>query len=263
MARDVIDFGDGFWNLRGSFRVGGLLDVGTQASLVRRPNGRFLLLDSWSLTPAQKQAVMALTGGGALIDAVLNLHPFHTLHCAAVHQEFPDARLYGTARHHRRLDELPWQPEPIESAEAQALFADTLDFDIPRGVAFIADDPKLHFSSVLAVHRASRFLHVDDTLTVLRPPQPLRWLGARPRLSFHPTLAKVLAPRAGAEEEFRAWAEALAARCDGLRGLVAAHVSGPLIPAPGEPGLGERVRRALARVEPVLAAHAAAHRKAA
>ena len=35
-----------FLNIRGSFKVGGLLDIGTQCSLVRRANGRFVFLDS-------------------------------------------------------------------------------------------------------------------------------------------------------------------------------------------------------------------------
>lgn len=46
-----------FWNLRGTFKVAGLLDVGTQLSVVRRSNGRFLVLDSYTPSEPQRQAL--------------------------------------------------------------------------------------------------------------------------------------------------------------------------------------------------------------
>src|SRR5689334_12859818 len=99
MADQLIHIADGFWNLRGSFKVAGLLDVGTQASLVRLGGGDFVLLDSYKLTGKVAQEIFALTEGGRLVRAILNLHPFHTTHCAAMAQQFPGALLYGTRRH--------------------------------------------------------------------------------------------------------------------------------------------------------------------
>jgi hypothetical protein len=36
MHKDIIPISDSFWNVRGSYKIRGLIDVGTQASLVRR-----------------------------------------------------------------------------------------------------------------------------------------------------------------------------------------------------------------------------------
>jgi len=71
-----------FLNIRGSFKVGGLVDIGTQCSLVRRANGRFVFLDSCALSGAVQRDVDALTNGGKDVEAILNLHPFHTVHSA-------------------------------------------------------------------------------------------------------------------------------------------------------------------------------------
>ncbi|RYH09286.1 hypothetical protein [Tropicimonas sp. IMCC6043] len=260
MSTDILQTGDGFWNIRGTFRAFGLVDVGTQASLVRRAGGGFLLLDSWTLTDAQKRAVHALTDGGAAIEAILNLHPFHTLHCEAMHRDFPAAKLYGTRRHLEKLPHLPWQDGVTEDPETQALFAEDLDFFVPRGTVFIPENDRLHFASVQALHRASRTLHVDDTLMFIRPPALLRAFGMRPRVAFHPTLRHVLEPRAGAAEEFRAWAMELAEANAETKTLCAAHMTGPFAPAPGEKTIRARILAALKRVEPILADHARKHR---
>jgi hypothetical protein len=45
MTGQLIHVADNFWNIRGSYRIGGVIDVGTQASLVRLANGKFVLLD--------------------------------------------------------------------------------------------------------------------------------------------------------------------------------------------------------------------------
>ena len=39
MSDRLIDLGNGFWTVRGSLRIGGVFDVGTQCSLVRLANG--------------------------------------------------------------------------------------------------------------------------------------------------------------------------------------------------------------------------------
>ena len=65
----LIQIAEDFWNIRGSFRIGGLLDIGTQASLLRCADGRFVFLDSLSLAPDIMQQVEALTGGGKALTA--------------------------------------------------------------------------------------------------------------------------------------------------------------------------------------------------
>ncbi|MEZ4448980.1 MAG: hypothetical protein R3B09_05810 [Nannocystaceae bacterium] len=248
MGKQFIEIAEDFWNIRGVYRILGLVNVGTQASLVRLASGRFVLLDSYTLAGEALQAVMDRTEGGRAIEAVLHLHPFHTLHVRPIAAMLPGARHYGTARHHQRLPEIAWQPERTESEAFAACFRDDFDFMVPRGVHFIPTDEKLHFASVLAFHRRSQTLHVDDTLNWM----PLPWGG---RLDFHPTLKSVLEHRPGAVAEFRAWAEALALRCEPVRSVCTAH-AGPSRLTGAAPGVvAGQVRQALARAEKVLRAH--------
>jgi hypothetical protein len=255
MAR-VVEIEDGFWNIRGSFKLLGLVDLGTQASLVRLSSGGFVLLDCYTLEGEVEARVRSLTRGGDAIEAIVNLHPFHTLHVKSVAASFPHARLYGTSRHRAKMPELDWAPELTEGAAFAERFASDFDFMVPDGVELIPDDEKLHFGSVLAIHRATRTLHVDDTLNWM----PLPWGGT---LAFHPTLAKVLEPRAGAANEFRAWAERLAQRCEEVDHICTAHarLAPKSIEGPG--AIAGRVRGALERVEKTLARHEARHGAAA
>lgn len=245
----IMETGEGFWNIRGEFRVLGMLDIGTHCSLARLASGRFVLLDGYTLEGSVKERVFELTDGGAAIEAVMHLHPFHTVHVEPVAQMFPDAKLYGTERHHRRFPNLAWQPERTEEERFHALYAEDFDFTVPRGVHFIPRNEKLHFASVLAIHKASQTLHVDDTLNWT----PIPLVGGR--LSFHPTLGKVLQRGPESVADFRAWADELATRCEDVRHVCTAHAR----PAPlgDDPpgGIAARVREAIARVEKTLVAH--------
>lgn len=255
LPRGVLEIADGFWNLRGSFRIAGVLDIGNHCSLVRRASGRYLLLDACALSPEQHAFLDERTDGGAAIDAVLHLHPFHTLSVRDAHARYPEARLHGTSRHRERAPDLPWDPLRTEDPALHALYADDLELTVPRGVALVPDQPDVHFSSVLAIHPPSRTLHVDDTLTYVRLPGPLRAL-ERHTLRFHPTLSRALEPRAGAAADFRAWARGLVDRCATLENLCAAHSAALLARArPDAPALAARIAKALTRLEPTLRAH--------
>ena len=190
MTQTLDRLADGFYRVAGHFRVGGLIDVGTQCCFARLKDGRWVMLDSYTLDDAVLAEVRTLTGGGPC--AVLNLHPFHTMHCNWAHKAFPDARLYGTARHHRLLPDLPWQSDRCEDGALEAEYGDSFAFSIPAGVPLVCDDESVHFSSVLAFHRASGTIHVDDTLVYLDKGFPLSLLPLNRRLGFHPTLAKAL-----------------------------------------------------------------------
>jgi hypothetical protein len=61
MSGQFIRVSEGFWNIRGSFKIAGVIDVGTQASLVRLTSGKFVLLDSYTLSGAVKRQVNELT----------------------------------------------------------------------------------------------------------------------------------------------------------------------------------------------------------
>lgn len=255
MAQRIIEVGEGFWNIRGSFKIVGLIDIGTQASLVRLQSGRFVLLDTCALHRKSVDMINTLTDNGQLLQAIINLHPFHTLHVSDTHKLFPQAKLYGTARHHKNLGDLPWESPLSESKALHDEFADDLDFSVPAGVEFISDNENVHFASVLAWHPHSRTIHVDDTLMYIRFPLPLRILGHRDTVRFHPTLGNVLLQQAGAAESFAEWATGLATRWADAENLCAAHVT-PLLASNnrGAP-ITERILSALDAVRSTLAKH--------
>jgi hypothetical protein len=257
-APGVLRVGEGFWNLRGSFKVAGLVEIGTHVSLVRRASGKFVLLDGYTLSDAQKRFVDETTNGGADLEAVIHVHPFHTLHVQWTHDAYPDAAHYGTARHHRRFPSIAWQAEKAEDAALHRRFADDLAFTVPRGVDFISANESLHFSSVLVLHRASRTLHVDDTLMVLRLPKVLS-VWKRDVVTLHPTLSRTLEPRPGAAADFRAWGDELLELAKGADNLCTAH-SGDLLAAknPGPP-VAERIATALQAADGTLKAHEKKH----
>ena len=254
MSEKIIKIADDFWNIRGEFKIAGVLNIGTHASLVRRANGRFLLLDAYTLNSALKAEVDALTNYGADIEAIINLHPFHTIHVAGMHAQYPNARLYGTLRHHQKFPDLAWQPELTESAECAALFADDLEFAIPAGVDFISTNEHLHFSSVLAYHKTSKTIHSDDTLMYLPLPGLLGKL-KKPSVSFHMTLAKTLEKRAGAAQHFRDWATQLSERWAAAENLCAAHSATLLGVDNSADSIAMRILSALQKVEKTLIAH--------
>jgi len=251
-ANRLVDFGNGFWNLRGDFRIGGVLNVGTHASLVELPSGRFVWLDSYTLEGEAMADVMRLTDGGKLVEAILNLHPFHTLHCEWARKTFPGAKLYGSDRHKRKFPGLKWEEPNVEDERVAALYADTFEFSLPRGVDYISANEKVHFSSLLALHKPSGSIHVDDTLSYFAFPPPISLVKKDSGLIFHPTLAKALEPHASASEEFRGWAKELGARwADAVR-VCAAHDGIVELPARD---FEQRVLAALDRVEPTLRRH--------
>ncbi len=250
MSEGIIKATDDFWNIRGDFKIGGILNIGTQCSLVRLHNDRFVLLDAYALSGDIKTAVDEATENGALLDAIINLHPFHTVHVQAAHAMYPKAKLFGTRRHVNKFPNLPWQNMLVDSEEFAAAYAEDFSFAIPAGVDFISSNENLHFSSVLAYHKASRTIHVDDTLMYLPLPGLIGKLRA-PKLSFHPTLFLTLEARSGAAAEFRAWAQQLAQSCSDAENLCAAH-SAAIVQGNN---LSQQVLDALGRVEKILRKH--------
>jgi hypothetical protein len=253
-ASKIIPISQNFWNIRGDLRLGGVLNVGTQMSLAKRANGKYLLLDACELDTEARAFIDRETDGGKAIEAVLHLHPFHTLFVKSLHEIYPQVKLYGTTRHKSRALGLPWQPELTNEAACHALFADDFDFTVPRGVDFIPANPNLHFSSVLAFHRASRTLHVDDTLCYVRLPKLLRSI-KEDMIGFHPSLSKVLERRAGAVSDFRAWTDELVAHSRDLENLCTAHLHVLSTREVGGPSIAERIEKAVRALDGKLASH--------
>ncbi len=255
MHEEIIEVNQDFWNIRGSFKLGGVVDIKTHVSLVRLANGNFLFLDSYSLGRDTRDRIEKILGNKGKVEAILNLHPFHTVHVERMHALYPDARLYGTVRHTELFPDLPWEAEHTEDLELHALYADDFEFSIPRGVDFISANSNVHFSSVLAFHPASATVHVDDTLMYLQLPRVMRLAGLKDSLGFHPTLSIALEKRAGAVTDFREWVQSLIDNWRNAENLCAAH-SGVLL---GRDNTGatiaERLQKALRRCEPRLRIH--------
>jgi hypothetical protein len=255
MSEKIIRVAENFWNIRGSYRIGGLIDVGTQVSLVRLESGKFVFLDSYSMRSDTLEAVGELTNDSWDVEAIINLHPFHTMHVENMHAHFPDAKLYGTARHLSRNPDLPWEKIRSEDSTLHAKYSEDLGFTIPHGVDFISDNEAVHFSSVMVQHKASKTIHVDDTLNYLRLPSVFGLVGVKDRFGFHPTLAKALQKRAGAAQEFRDWAQVMIDNWGDARAVCAAH-SAALTEEDNEgPPIRKRMENALEKVESTLEAH--------
>ena len=254
MKDQVLQVSDDFWNIRGTFKIGGILNIGTHASLVKCKNEKFVLLDAYTLKGAVKQQVDELTENGANLDAIINLHPFHTVHVKKTHQQYPNAKLYGTKRHLEKFPDLPWQTELTESEDCAELFSEDFEFSVPRGVDFISSNENFHFSSVLVYHKASRTIHVDDTLMFFRLPGLIGAL-KKPEVSFHPTLAQTLERRSGAVEDFRCWAGQLIEQWKEAENLCAAHSESLLGEESGARSIAERISGALRKVERTLRVH--------
>lgn len=245
---------DDFWNFRGDFKIAKIINLGTHISLVRRTNGRFVVLDSYDLDDKDRADLLALTDGGSQVDAIINVHPFHTLHCAALHRILPAARLIGTRRHLSKAPELPWEQAVIEDPETQREFAEDFEFSVPLGVDFVSSDDSVHVASVLVRHRASGIVHVDDTINVLEPPGILRPILPEPRLRFHPMLSKALETRKGAADDYARWAQEIARDWAGTRTVCTAHSAVRHL-EPG--GWQAEITHALSDVEKTLDSHRA------
>ncbi len=219
MSDKIIDLGTGFWNIRGTFRLGGVLNIGTQCSLVKLASGRFVFLDSYTLTDDVRAQVMALTNNGQDVEAVLNLHPFHTVHCAQMAKDFPQATFYGSSRHQKKVPEVQWADDLVES-DAVAERYPELKFSLSQGVHYIAPNEMIHAGSLLAFHPASKSLHVDDTF--MSPPTKLLE-AVLPELLLHPTTKKALKNEPNAGKEYCDWASNLADDRRDVRNFCAAH----------------------------------------
>ena len=253
MTDKIIKISDDFWNIRGEFKVFGLLNIGTHASLVKLSSGKFVLLDAYTFQDDIKQQVDSLNNNGADIEAIINLHPFHTLHVAKAHSYYPHAKLYGTQRHLDKYPELPWQAPLTNSNEFARLYAADFEFSVPRGVDFISSNEQLHFSSVLAYHKASKTIHVDDTLMYLKLPGLLGVLKS-PELSFHMTLSRTLERRKGAADDFRLWVAEIALQWRDAQVLCAAHCD-TLIVKNKSPSIAAMIMSALQKEESTLKQH--------
>lgn len=252
MTDRIVGLGSGFWTVRGDYRIAGVLNVGTQMALIEIEPGRFIALDSYRPAGSAFEKMMQLTDGGSAVEAVLNLHPYHTDYCSQAARLFPRARFYGTARHLSRCPDVQWQSATVDQPIVWAHYADHIEFTVPDGVDLVTQSPHVHFGSVLAFHRASGTVHVDDTFSTGMLPSALSWLDRGPPLRLHPTLGGALRKERGAAARFRSWMRETGERWKEARQVCAAH-NGIVEMAPG--GFPGHVSAALNHVAKTLARH--------
>ncbi|KAJ1569205.1 hypothetical protein HK405_008477 [Cladochytrium tenue] len=202
----------GFYLIRTSFRTRLVLDIGTHMSLLRLANGRFLVVDTVELTPAARAAIDALTDGGALIDAVVAAHPFHTVYFKAFQDAYPAPHYYGLPRHLKKCTDVKWTGNLLDRLDQ---WEPDVSMRSPDGTDLVDPKPEYnHFAGLFVFHRPSSTLHIDDTLTVGDGLGflPRLVLGVREgQIGFHPMLAGPgLLPDADAPSRFRCFLESIA-----------------------------------------------------
>ena len=242
---------DTFWNIRGTFRVVGI-NIGTHMSVVKRGNGRFVIIDGCDLDDAQRAELLALTGNGEKVDAVMHVHPFHTMYVQDMHTLFPSATLYGTARHREKAPALPWAEAPIETWDDEHPLADLFNLSVPEGLDFVSADERVHVASVLVRHRQSGIVHVDDTFNVMAASGTLGKILPQSSLRMHPMLSRALSQSPGSADAFAGWARWLASAWSKTSIVCAAHSAVRELPAGG---FKKEVEDALAKVSGVLDGH--------
>ena len=130
---DLFEVARDFWNLRVNFKMyAGLVDLGSHMSLIRLSSGKFIVIDTVVMTDQSRAAIDRLTDNGNQIEAVLGVHPFHTLAFPAFHQAYPKANYYGTPRHLRRLTQIPWCGT-LEDANVRKKWEPEVELRIPAG----------------------------------------------------------------------------------------------------------------------------------
>ena len=125
--------GSQFWNIRVNFkRFAGLVDIGSHMSLIQLRNGSFLIINPIILNDHSRSEVNCLTDNGTMIEAVIGVHPFHTLAFPSFYEIYPKARYYGTPRHLRRLKQIPWAGS-LDDCQIRRKWEPEVEMRIPAG----------------------------------------------------------------------------------------------------------------------------------
>lgn len=112
-----------------------LLEIGTHMSVIQLRNGNFLVIDTVEINDQLKRELDELTQNGTKIEAVLAVHPFHTMAYTSFHDLYPNVKYYGTPRHLRRYSKIKWAGQ-LDNSQNKALlskWAPEVELRIPAG----------------------------------------------------------------------------------------------------------------------------------
>eukprot|EP01113_Clastostelium_recurvatum_P007111 TRINITY_DN13289_c0_g1_i1.p1 TRINITY_DN13289_c0_g1~~TRINITY_DN13289_c0_g1_i1.p1 ORF type:complete len:286 (+),score=73.87 TRINITY_DN13289_c0_g1_i1:244-1101(+) len=220
----IKEIAPGFFNIRAPFRVLGFINVGTHMSLLRLSTGKFLVVDTVPMSAQLVQEINHVTGGEANIEAVVGVHPFHTVYFGDFFKHFPNVPFVGTPRHVRNIKTVPWAGD-IMNCDWRNKWEPDVHIRIPDGAEFASPQPEYnHFTSAFVYHKASKTMHVDDTLNYAeKVPLLFRAFMSPGQVSFHPTMKSVgILPHPSAPFEFRDWMNRLLTDWD-IDNLCTAH----------------------------------------
>lgn len=124
-------FGNGFWNVRVPFKIN-MVDIGSHMSVIKLQNGNFLVIDTVEINDQLKRDLDELTQNGTKIEAVLAVHPFHTLAWSAFYKMYPNAKYYGTPRHLRKLTDIQWAGQ-LDESKILSTWSPEVELRIPAG----------------------------------------------------------------------------------------------------------------------------------
>lgn len=104
-------------------------------SVIRISNGNFLVIDTVAMNDKLKTDLDELTHNGTKIEAVIAVHPFHTLAYSAFYKAYPGVKYYGTPRHLRKLTDIQWagQLDDVENKELLSKWTPEVELRIPAG----------------------------------------------------------------------------------------------------------------------------------
>lgn len=124
------------------------------------------------------------------------------------------------------------------------------------GVDFVSSNENIHFSSVVAFHKESKTIHVDDTFMFIPFPASAKYFFIKQgTVQLHPTLAAALEPRNGASEDFRKWMRSVFDDWGDAENLCAAHTGSLLFQENTGDNIQARLKWAMFLVSPVLWFH--------
>ncbi|KAL0483816.1 hypothetical protein AKO1_014030 [Acrasis kona] len=222
-----VEVGPNFWNIRADFNVLYVVNIYTQMSIIKLPNGKFLLIDTVDLTEGLKAQIDKLTNNGSDIEAIVGVHPFHTMYFQKFYDAYPNAEYYGTPRHVRVQTKIPWKGD-LTNCAVQTKWAPDVEFRIPEGAEFVDPKPEKsnHFSCAWVYHRPSKTIHIDDTVMFAEAPGFLmRLFGFKKgTMAFHPSIkGPGLLPHPDSPFVFRDWVNKVIQDWD-FENIVTAHV---------------------------------------